>query len=86
MQPKICLQCGAPIHGSKCEYCGTEYAFNTENHIEATIYGHKVKGYVGDVNVERVVYGAGRNPDGSINKGIIKKFVKFYVIGELDDE
>ena len=22
---KFCTQCGAPLHGGKCEYCGTEY-------------------------------------------------------------
>ena len=22
---KICSQCGAPLHGCRCEYCGTEY-------------------------------------------------------------
>ena len=21
-----CVNCGAPLHGSKCPYCGTEYA------------------------------------------------------------
>lgn len=20
-----CVNCGAPLHGNKCEYCGTEY-------------------------------------------------------------
>ena len=25
MLPKLCTQCGAPLHGCICEYCGTEY-------------------------------------------------------------
>lgn len=25
MHPTNCRNCGAPIHGSVCEYCGTEY-------------------------------------------------------------
>lgn len=25
MTPKKCEMCGAPLHGYKCEYCGTEY-------------------------------------------------------------
>ena len=25
MKAKKCEMCGAPLHGSKCEYCGTEY-------------------------------------------------------------
>lgn len=24
-EPKICKCCGAPLHGYKCDYCGTEY-------------------------------------------------------------
>ena len=23
--PRICTQCGSPLHGYKCEYCDTEY-------------------------------------------------------------
>ena len=23
--PHNCVNCGAPLHGDKCEYCGTEY-------------------------------------------------------------
>lgn len=23
-----CVNCGAPLHGCKCEYCGTEYDFD----------------------------------------------------------
>lgn len=25
LQPLECKNCGAPLHGSRCEYCGTEY-------------------------------------------------------------
>lgn len=24
-RPRVCSQCGAPLHGHTCEYCGTEY-------------------------------------------------------------
>ena len=24
-KPRLCTQCGAPLHGNKCEYCRTEY-------------------------------------------------------------
>lgn len=23
-----CVNCGAPLHGNVCEYCGTEYGLN----------------------------------------------------------
>ena len=26
-----CVNCGAPLHGSKCEYCGTEYPENSDS-------------------------------------------------------
>ena len=25
LRPKLCLRCGAPLHGGKCGYCDTEY-------------------------------------------------------------
>lgn len=25
MKPRICTQCGAPLHSNKCEFCDTEY-------------------------------------------------------------
>ena len=28
MKIKNCINCGAPLHGRKCEYCGTEYTEN----------------------------------------------------------
>ena len=24
-RPRVCSQCGAPLHGHTCAYCGTEY-------------------------------------------------------------
>ena len=27
-EPRNCQNCGAPLHGDKCEYCGTEYRTN----------------------------------------------------------
>lgn len=30
-RPRVCSQCGAPLHGHTCEYCGTEYNDNHEN-------------------------------------------------------
>ena len=30
---KNCINCGAPLHGRKCDYCGTEY--NENGNIQA---------------------------------------------------
>ena len=30
-RPRVCSQCGAPLHGHICEYCGTEYNDDHEN-------------------------------------------------------
>lgn len=31
MKAKTCTQCGAPIQGNKCEYCGTEFLDVSDN-------------------------------------------------------
>lgn len=31
MKAKTCTQCGAPVHGYKCEYCGTEFLDISDN-------------------------------------------------------
>lgn len=31
---KNCINCGAPLTGSRCDYCGTEYSENDSLHIE----------------------------------------------------
>lgn len=35
--PTNCKNCGAPLHGSKCEYCGTEYPVNAAYDNKVTI-------------------------------------------------
>ena len=30
-RPRVCSQCGAPLHGHTCEYCRTEYNDDHEN-------------------------------------------------------
>lgn len=37
---KKCKMCGAPLHGYKCEYCGTEYEENEEERVR--IYANGV--------------------------------------------
>lgn len=31
MEITNCANCGAPLHGNVCEYCGTEYNLKTTN-------------------------------------------------------
>lgn len=33
MQPRVCVNCGAPLEGSKCEYCGSVYHDENEERI-----------------------------------------------------
>ena len=35
--PTNCKNCGAPLHGSKCEFCGTEYPVNVSYDNKVTI-------------------------------------------------
>lgn len=32
MEAKVCTQCGAPLRGNKCAYCGTEFVSPTHIH------------------------------------------------------
>lgn len=38
MQITNCKNCGAPLKGSKCEYCGTIYNFNSCVPVEEMKY------------------------------------------------
>ena len=29
-----CKNCGAPLHGNRCEYCGTEYSVSQDVYVE----------------------------------------------------
>jgi predicted RNA-binding protein with PUA domain len=40
-----CKNCGAPLHGNKCEYCGTEYS-------DRTITGNIPR--IGDIGILKV--------------------------------
>lgn len=41
MIPTNCHNCGAPLHGYKCEYCGTEYSADVayDNKVIVNIKG-----------------------------------------------
>ena len=61
MIAKICIRCGAPLAGSRCEYCGTEYGdsmisggFNAYSG-EITVNGENIKCYIGEINTMSVM-------------------------------
>lgn len=33
-KPLLCPNCGAPLHGHKCEYCDTEFIFTTKSELQ----------------------------------------------------
>lgn len=55
-----CVNCGAPLHGNKCQYCGTEYAgqavtaeFNLDDYTGTlSIGGKEYRVYIAEMRVE----------------------------------
>lgn len=43
-----CRNCGAPIKGNRCEYCGTEYPDKYESYITMTASGIRIGVVVAD--------------------------------------
>lgn len=86
---KNCINCGAILHGNKCEYCGTEYTGNgvtarfNENDYTGTIQiGDMVfRGYIGNVEINTIATGSsGRDMNGKLQPGKMIKKRKFTVI------
>lgn len=73
MTAKICINCGAPLTGNKCEYCGTEYGdqgFNGDLDAysgEITVNGQTFRCYIGRIEIFPVCSaGSGRTADGAL--------------------
>jgi hypothetical protein len=54
-----CKNCGAPLVGNRCEYCGTEYEYimeldSFEQVIELNIGGQKRKFYINEISAEPI--------------------------------
>lgn len=56
-----CLNCAAPLHGNRCEYCGTEYSgenaiaiMQREDSAEVVLAfdGHKIRCYISSVEIQ----------------------------------
>ena len=60
---RICVNCGAPLTGNKCEYCGTEYGdapfkadFPHQNYYgEITINGKTFRCYISDIKFHNIL-------------------------------
>lgn len=84
-----CVNCGAPLTGHKCQYCGTEYkdhgvvASFKENDWDGTLTvgGKEYKVYLGSME-KHALDGAGtvRLPNGTIHREIIGYKHKFTLI------
>lgn len=87
--PKNCINCGAVLHGNRCEYCGTEYSENgitakfSEKDYTGTIQiGNTIfQGYIGDMEISTIAIGcSGRGIDGKLKPGKMIEKRKFTVI------
>ena len=76
--PMNCINCGAILHGNKCEYCGTEYSGNditaefNENDYTGTIrIGDEIfQCYIGDMEISTIATGCSRRGiDGKLKPG-----------------
>lgn len=73
MMAQTCINCGAPLHGTKCEYCGTEYGNegftgNFAPYIgEITVNGEVFRCYISDIEATPVYsYNTGRDAAGNL--------------------
>lgn len=80
-----CINCGAPINGNKCEYCGTEYRNSgfycefDDNDCTGTLRfdGKEYQVYLGRVDGNLISMGGGRDITGKmqlVNPIIKRKF------------
>ena len=71
-----CINCGAPITGTKCQYCGTEYSgkavaanFSDNDYTGVlSVGGNEYKVYISRVETNTIVgENAGRTLDGKVH-------------------
>lgn len=75
--PTNCLNCGAPLTGSKCQYCGTEYKGNGvvadfgkgDWTGTLSVGGNKYSVYIGHIDTEMLDMDCGRTLDGTFVRG-----------------
>lgn len=66
-EKKRCINCGAQLTGTKCDYCGTEYDTDSNGNVgikgkmindyivELEIDGENVRFYVGDIKTNKEI-------------------------------
>ena len=71
-----CINCGAPLHGNVCSYCGTQYRdgkvsahFDSNDLMgEIEIGGQKFQCYIGSIEIEDVSPDCGRDISGKLHR------------------
>lgn len=71
-----CINCGAPLHNGKCEYCGTEYTDTgngikingRETYFPVEINGKEYTCYLSKVKVDTIEVGTYRDMYGRIQR------------------
>ena len=84
---RTCINCGAPIHGNVCEYCGTEYRqngftgdFGAYDGV-ITVNGQTFRCYIGEINIFNVCSTCtGRTKNGDLKRDVMAKKRKITLI------
>lgn len=68
-----CINCGAPLTGTKCHYCGTEYHLDDlgrlkEYYVKLEIFGQKMEFYLNSVEVNYDNYAEFCNLGGAVSR------------------
>lgn len=59
MKQTNCINCGAPLHNEKCDYCGTEYNLGNSGYIneyivKINILGQEKDFYIGKIEKQSI--------------------------------
>ena len=60
--PMNCINCGAVLHGNKCEYCGTESTKKISGETYLMLNGEKIDVYVSHEETHKMFSRSGRFP------------------------
>lgn len=71
MKQTNCINCGAPLHNEKCDYCGTEYHLDNngqinEYKVKLNIMGEEKEFYISKVEKNAIFGDAYRNMEGNL--------------------